>query len=390
METQILWTNVSILDLFNLEEEPSPHLSKELMATSKFSRFFTQKSSDIKKVDVHRSLSNKGIRSKVDNLSSVRLFQFDEHLECLLRLLQMSGANRSQSPKLLLDDETMQEIRTHYVKLVKQQFKSISTWKSNEHNDSIDSTIALIIDDIVYIQKKLETKTLGIQFESIGGVGGDENKVLPNRNIRQREQYWQFWFWRSDQRYPKWDFGLQKLGRVVKNCSEMKKLLNQLVDIHEVAIPSDYSMFRANIKPKWEDVANKDGGSWIIELERNSTDVALIQSIWLRLLELAFDTSDQHCHPTDQMIDFASARDHIRGLKISMRFKSYQISVWTTNFVDLKSVYQLGMAISAKIESLVHQRLPHLEFYYRAHKISQQNALIKEQTKFGYDHGLII
>lgn len=93
-------------------------------------------------------------------------------------------------------------------------------------------------------------------------------------------------------------------------------------------------MFCANIKPKWEDVANKDGGSWIIELERNSTDVALIQSIWLRLLELAFDTSDQHCHPTDQMIDFASARDHIRGLKISMRFKSYQISVWTTNFVE--------------------------------------------------------
>ena len=204
------------------------------MATSKFSRFFTQKSSDIKKLDEHRSLSNKSIRSKVDKLSSVRLFQFDEHLECLLRLLQMSGANRSQSPKLLLDDETMQEIRTHYVKLVKQQFKSISTWKSSEHNDSIDSTIASIIDDIVYIQKRLETKTLGIQFESIGGVGGDENKVLPNRNTRQREQYWQFWFWRSDQRYPKWDFGLQKLGRVVKNCSEMKKLLNQLVDIHEV------------------------------------------------------------------------------------------------------------------------------------------------------------
>lgn len=31
------------------------------------------------------------------------------------------------------------------------------------------------------------------------------------------------------------------------------------------------------------------------------------------------------------------------------------------------------------------EKLPRHELFYRAHKVSQQNALIKEQTKFGYD-----
>ena len=101
-------------------------------------------------------------------------------------------------------------------------------------------------------------------------------------------------------------------------------------------------MFRANIKPKWEDLANKDGGSWIIEFERSTTDVSIIQAIWLRLLEFIFNckTDKEQQHPPQNehsgalVIDVASVRAHIRGLKISMRFKSYQISVWTGSFVE--------------------------------------------------------
>lgn len=109
------------------------------------------------------------------------------------------------------------------------------------------------------------------------------------------------------------------------------------------AIPSDYSIFRESIKPKWEDLANIDGGSWIIEFERNTTEVSVIQAIWMRLLEFLFDCS-YHKHQQNAIggggdgggtaIDVASIRAHIRGLKISMRFKSYQISVWTDSFVE--------------------------------------------------------
>ena len=34
-------------------------------------------------------------------------------------------------------------------------------------------------------------------------------------------------------------------------------------------IGSDYSLFKDNIQPMWEDKANKNGGRWMITLNRN-------------------------------------------------------------------------------------------------------------------------
>lgn len=37
----------------------------------------------------------------------------------------------------------------------------------------------------------------------------------------------------------------------------------------EVKIGSDYSLFKESIRPMWEDKANKNGGRWMITLNRN-------------------------------------------------------------------------------------------------------------------------
>ena len=67
----------------------------------------------------------------------------------------------------------------------------------------------------------------------------------------------------------------------------------------------------------------------------------------MRLLEFIFESTEKehyrsvHDHqqlPNESaeglVIDVASVWAHIRGLKMSMRFKSYQISVWTGSFVE--------------------------------------------------------
>lgn len=64
----------------------------------------------------------------------------------------------------------------------------------------------------------------------------------------------------------------------------------------------------------------------MIEFARDNADVALINAIWRRLLEFLFEG--------DKDFSTSTARSHICGLKISMRFKAYQLSVWTDRFVE--------------------------------------------------------
>ena len=107
------------------------------------------------------------------------------------------------------------------------------------------------------------------------------------------------------------------------------------------ALPSDYSVFREGVKPTWEDVANREGGEWSLEFARG--DVALVAAIWRRLLEFIFEggeegaataavegtVADDKSTASNIFPLNSTARSHICGLKIGMRFKAYQLSVWT-------------------------------------------------------------
>ena len=67
----------------------------------------------------------------------------------------------------------------------------------------------------------------------------DFNLHHPSRNTftQLRQQYnqgWQFWFWRSDQRYFKWEFGLQKLGKPLNSVDQLHTLIQQLISVQEV------------------------------------------------------------------------------------------------------------------------------------------------------------
>ena len=95
-----------------------------------------------------------------------------------------------------------------------------------------------------------------------------------------------------------------------------------------------------------------NGGSWIIELNRHAKEVSIIETIWVRLVEFLCFNKTPKCYKLqsqlqekqkqhgqillggDELIDVTSILEHICGLKISMRLKSYQISVWTDNFVE--------------------------------------------------------
>lgn len=75
---------------------------------------------------------------------------------------------------------------------------------------------------------------------------------------------------------------------------------------------SDYHIFKKNIRPVWEDEANKKGGKWIIRLKKGVAD-----RYWEDLL-LAM-IGDQ----------FAEASDEVCGAVLSVRSGEDVLSIWT-------------------------------------------------------------
>jgi len=49
----------------------------------------------------------------------------------------------------------------------------------------------------------------------------------------------------------------------------------------DLAVSSNYHLFKQGIKPMWEDPANKQGGKWSIQLLRNRTTMREIDNNWL-------------------------------------------------------------------------------------------------------------
>lgn len=49
--------------------------------------------------------------------------------------------------------------------------------------------------------------------------------------------------------------------------------------VSQLPIGSDYHLFRAGVRPMWEDPENRCGGKWLIRLKKN-----VIQILWERLL----------------------------------------------------------------------------------------------------------
>lgn len=66
----------------------------------------------------------------------------------------------------------------------------------------------------------------------------------------------------------------------------------------EIRNGNDYSLFKNNIRPMWEDEQNKNGGRWVINLPKNFRHNEL-DKLWLEvilcLIGEAFDYSEDIC-----------------------------------------------------------------------------------------------
>lgn len=77
---------------------------------------------------------------------------------------------------------------------------------------------------------------------------------------------WTLWYYEPD-RNKSWEDNQNQVS-TFNTVEDFWSLFTHIKQPSEVKIGSDYSLFKDNIRPMWEDKANKNGGRWMITMNR--------------------------------------------------------------------------------------------------------------------------
>lgn len=104
------------------------------------------------------------------------------------------------------------------------------------------------------------------------------NDIAPEVLIKHPLQNeWTLWYLEMD-RSRTWE-EMQNEITSFNTVEDFWSIYNHIKLASEIKVGNDYSIFKKNIRPMWEDDANKRGGRWVITFhnkKRNELD-----NVWL-------------------------------------------------------------------------------------------------------------
>ncbi|CAE1245191.1 EIF4E [Acanthosepion pharaonis] len=139
--------------------------------------------------------------------------------------------------------------------------------------------------------------------------------VSPDALIKHPLQFkWGLWFYKVD-KAKTWASNL-KLVTSFDTVEDFWSLYNHVQRASKLPPGCDYSMFKDGIQPMWEDEQNKQGGRWVINLNKQQRHLEL-DNFWqetlLCLIGEAFDDSSFN----------------VCGAVVSIRNKGDKLGLWT-------------------------------------------------------------
>ncbi len=101
---------------------------------------------------------------------------------------------------------------------------------------------------------------------------------------------------------------------------------------------SDYSVFKKGIKPMWEDDKNKNGGRWLLNLDKKMR-MTTLDSAWMEILLCLIGESfgDDDCNGI------------VNGAVVSIRNKGDKIGVWLGDAKAAPNIMAIGRALKARM-----------------------------------------
>lgn len=125
---------------------------------------------------------------------------------------------------------------------------------------------------------------------------------------------------------------MDDIKRLIKfdSVEEFWGLYNNIVSPSKLPGKANYYLFKDDIMPAWEDVSNKDGGKWSVQLPRDKNR-ARIDDMWLYTMLAAigetFDPALSKSANSDSSAPQPTSL--ISGVIVSSRPQFYRVSIWT-------------------------------------------------------------
>ena len=167
---------------------------------------------------------------------------------------------------------------------------------------------------------------LSANFTSIPSV------IMKPQN--QLSSSWTFW-------YSVGDKNLSWVSNQVKICTvttieQFWYVSSQLQPPSNIPSGHTYSVFKTGILPDWEDVANVDGGRWMISCQKE--EKGGLDAMWLKILVTMVG---EHMGETAGLA--------VNGAEACVRKKGDRLEVWMADVAMMKGVVEVGRNMKKKL-----------------------------------------
>jgi len=214
----------------------------------------------------------------------------------------------------------------------------------------------------------------GLTFiESISSQQKDNKSPIKSVNTIQSpvNQKWQIWYWRPNSgHYWHWeDFLQMKSSFTTKD--EFWRSYNDLNGFELGLLGShfNYCVFKDDIKPMWEDPANRAGGRWILEFPRkwDWKHISNLNEIWLKLL----------LSITGNNGSYDECFGNICGAVLMIRHNINKIAIWTANASNTLLNLQIGQAVRASTGFSG-------KMYFTSHYSREQKIVVNREKRIRF------
>lgn len=130
------------------------------------------------------------------------------------------------------------------------------------------------------------------------------------------KQSWTFWYFDMNGGAASWDENLKKVVDV-NTIEDFWAVYHHMKEVSMLESGCDYALFKTGIRPMWEDMANKDGGRWLLTLDRFQRSQWLDQ-IWLEIM--LYLIGGEHKN--------SDTGECINGAVVNIRNKADKIALW--------------------------------------------------------------
>ncbi|KAF4636489.1 hypothetical protein G7Y89_g1605 [Cudoniella acicularis] len=151
---------------------------------------------------------------------------------------------------------------------------------------------------------------------------GDEEQITvfhdkDNFNVKHPLMHkWTLWFTKPPSgKGDNWN-DLLKEVITFNSVEEFWGVYNNIAPTSELALKSDYHLFKEGVRPEWEDVQNKHGGKWSYQFKEKRN--VPIDELWLHVMLAAIGETLEE-----------EGDGELMGVVVNVRKGFYRIGVWT-------------------------------------------------------------